>query len=861
MKRIRKIFGVLLALCLVVTQFPMGGRAARADAETKINITSSKLTFAYKKNSQDATYFKYSGAGVTGFHGDGDYEIADAGEYTSDGYTKLGDFESDTDYTMENVVLTINGKYEFLLQETGYTWDNNGVHSLGLGNIYHEPEKILYVSTDGKAILQYDADAELIVCNLAPEKIKNNVTSSKLSFTYEKKSEDASSFKFNSEEVTDFQGNGTYEIENAGEYTSDGYTKLGDFASDADYTLKNVVLTINGKYEFLLQETGYAWNDNGVYSLGLGNIYYQPENISHVSKDGKATLQYDADAKLVVLFAPETTSTPAPETTDTPAPETTSTPAPEGTKINITSSKLTFTYEKKDQDATYFKFNDTEVTGFHGNGDYEIENAGTYTADGYQKLGDFASDTDYTLKNVVLTINGEYEFLLKETGYAWNNNGVYSLDLGNIYYQPENILYVSKDGKVTLHYDADAKRVVCNLAPERTKTTITSSKLAFTYEKTGQDATYFKFSDTDVTGFHGNGSYEIKDAGTYTADGYQKLGDFASDTGYTLKNVVLTINEKYEFLLGDALYCWADSDIYKLDLGNIYYQPEKISYTSRDGAATLKYDGSLISLYVPKDNSGEQNPDGNATPKPEKPNRPYYPVIVPTAEPTIAPTAEPTTTPTAEPTTAPTAKPTTAPTAKPTTAPTAEPITTPTAKPTIAPTTEPSTSPTEAPSEPTAIPAAPTKAPAEKVQKGDKVAVSGQKYVVTNVSKKTVEYVATNNSKKKTVSIPATVKVSINGKKVTYKVTSIKNNAFKGNKKVEKVTVSKNIKTIGKDAFKNCTNLKTIVIKSTSLTKIGKNALKGTAKKLVIKVPAKKVSAYKKLFKNKGNNSIVIKKA
>ena len=839
----------------------MGGRAARADAETKINITSSKLTFAYKKNSQDATYFKYSGAGVTGFHGDGDYEIADAGEYTSDGYTKLGDFESDTDYTMENVVLTINGKYEFLLQETGYTWDNNGVHSLGLGNIYHEPEKILYVSTDGKAILQYDADAELIVCNLAPEKIKTNVTSSKLSFTYEKKSEDASSFKFNSEEVTDFQGNGTYEIENAGEYTSDGYTKLGDFASDADYTLKNVVLTINGKYEFLLQETGYAWNDNGVYSLGLGNIYYQPENISHVSKDGKATLQYDADAKLVVLFAPETTSTPAPETTDTPAPETTSTPAPEGTKINITSSKLTFTYEKKDQDATYFKFNDTEVTGFHGNGDYEIENAGTYTADGYQKLGDFASDTDYTLKNVVLTINGEYEFLLKETGYAWNNNGVYSLDLGNIYYQPENILYVSKDGRVTLHYDADAKRVVCNLAPERTKTTITSSKLAFTYEKTDQDATYFKFSDTDVTGFHGNGGYEIEDAGTYTADGYEKLGDFASDAGYTLKNVVLTINEKYEFLLGDALYCWADSDVYKLDLGNIYYQPEKISYTSRDGAATLKYDGSLISLYVPKDNSGEQNPDGNATPKPEKPNRPYYPVIVPTAEPTIAPTAEPTTTPTAEPTTAPTAKPTTAPTAKPTTAPTAEPITTPTAKPTIAPTTEPSTSPTEAPSEPTAIPAAPTKAPAEKVQKGDKVAVSGQKYVVTNVSKKTVEYVATNNSKKKTVSIPATVKVSINGKKVTYKVTSIKNNAFKGNKKVEKVTVSKNIKTIGKDAFKNCTNLKTIVIKSTSLTKIGKNALKGTAKKLVIKVPAKKVSAYKKLFKNKGNNSIVIKKA
>ena len=112
-----------------------------------------------------------------------------------------------------------------------------------------------------------------------------------------------------------------------------------------------------------------------------------------------------------------------------------------------------------------------------------------------------------------------------------------------------------------------------------------------------------------------------------------------------------------------------------------------------------------------------------------------------------------------------------------------------------------------------------------------------------------------------TVTVPATVKVTVNGKKVSYKVTSISQKAFNNNKKLKKVTVSKNIKTIGKAAFQNCSNLKTIVIKSSNITKVGKNALKGTAKNLVIKVPAKKVSAYKKLFKNKGNSRAVVKKA
>lgn len=71
-----------------------------------------------------------------------------------------------------------------------------------------------------------------------------------------------------------------------------------------------------------------------------------------------------------------------------------------------------------------------------------------------------------------------------------------------------------------------------------------------------------------------------------------------------------------------------------------------------------------------------------------------------------------------------------------------------------------------------------------------------------------------------------------------------------------------NIKIIGKQAFYGCKKLKSITIKTTKLTKksIGKNALKGTNKKIVVKVPKKKVTTYKKYFKNKGNKTVSVKK-
>ncbi|MBQ9983817.1 MAG: leucine-rich repeat domain-containing protein [Lachnospiraceae bacterium] len=95
------------------------------------------------------------------------------------------------------------------------------------------------------------------------------------------------------------------------------------------------------------------------------------------------------------------------------------------------------------------------------------------------------------------------------------------------------------------------------------------------------------------------------------------------------------------------------------------------------------------------------------------------------------------------------------------------------------------------------------------------------------------------------------------------KVTEIKASAFEGCTALKSVTVkSKKLKTIGKKAFKGCKNLKTISLKTTKLTKksVGSNALKGTNKKLTIKVPEKSVKKYKTYFKNKGNKTVNVKK-
>lgn len=186
----------------------------------------------------------------------------------------------------------------------------------------------------------------------------------------------------------------------------------------------------------------------------------------------------------------------------------------------------------------------------------------------------------------------------------------------------------------------------------------------------------------------------------------------------------------------------------------------------------------------------------------------------------------------------------------------------------------------------------------QKLPAVGKTVTSGKNSYKVTKQGTAVAFVKTK-SKSKTITIPATVKIG----NTTYKVTSIAANALKGNKKLTKVTIGKNVTSIGKGAFQNCTaltkitvpdkvtsigdlafsgckkmttvtlgkglkkigketfkgnsKLSSITIKSTALKSVGKDALKGIQSNAKIKVPAKKLSAYKKLLKNKGQGKKV----
>jgi len=129
---------------------------------------------------------------------------------------------------------------------------------------------------------------------------------------------------------------------------------------------------------------------------------------------------------------------------------------------------------------------------------------------------------------------------------------------------------------------------------------------------------------------------------------------------------------------------------------------------------------------------------------------------------------------------------------------------------------------------------------------------NGAKYKVTktgiSAKDRTVMYMGPEKKNRTSLNIPATVKINGNA----YKVTAIAKKACQNNKKLKKVTIGKNIRTIGASAFAGDTKLKSIVVKSSSLKSVGKKALKGVNAKCKIKVPKKKLKAYTKLFKGRG---------
>ena len=137
------------------------------------------------------------------------------------------------------------------------------------------------------------------------------------------------------------------------------------------------------------------------------------------------------------------------------------------------------------------------------------------------------------------------------------------------------------------------------------------------------------------------------------------------------------------------------------------------------------------------------------------------------------------------------------------------------------------------------------------VKKGTTVTSGACKYKFTSTSG--VAFAGIKSTKTTKVVIPKTVKIG--GK--TFKVTSIAKKALYNKSKVKSVTIGENVKTIGASAFQNCKKLSTITIKTTKLKSAGKNTFKGIKATAKIKVPSKKLKAYKKILKNKGQGSKV----
>lgn len=114
------------------------------------------------------------------------------------------------------------------------------------------------------------------------------------------------------------------------------------------------------------------------------------------------------------------------------------------------------------------------------------------------------------------------------------------------------------------------------------------------------------------------------------------------------------------------------------------------------------------------------------------------------------------------------------------------------------------------------------------LQKGDVYSVEDLVYRVTNENSKEVGVFDLAVKGIKQVTIPKNVKIG----GTVYKITSIEKKAF-----YEKSSLSK------------------IIIKTTTLKKVGENAFKGINTNAVIKVPVSKLEKYKKILKKKGQGS------
>lgn len=136
------------------------------------------------------------------------------------------------------------------------------------------------------------------------------------------------------------------------------------------------------------------------------------------------------------------------------------------------------------------------------------------------------------------------------------------------------------------------------------------------------------------------------------------------------------------------------------------------------------------------------------------------------------------------------------------------------------------------------------------VEVDDEFSVGGVFYTVTEIKSGKV-YVGVSgvvNDRATTVFIPKEIKYK--GNEMT--VISIEEDGFSYMERLRKVVIYADIVKIGNDAFKDAVKFDRFVIRTTKLKKAGKNIFKNVSKKMIIEVPKKSLSSYRKLFRNKG---------
>ncbi|MFW5629235.1 MAG: leucine-rich repeat protein [Acetivibrio ethanolgignens] len=142
----------------------------------------------------------------------------------------------------------------------------------------------------------------------------------------------------------------------------------------------------------------------------------------------------------------------------------------------------------------------------------------------------------------------------------------------------------------------------------------------------------------------------------------------------------------------------------------------------------------------------------------------------------------------------------------------------------------------------------------------DKVISKDLEYKISSAEGKKLVLEKKGKQKANKVTIPAVINVN----KADFAVTGLASGAFKGDKELKHIVIGANITVIGKECFKNCTQLKKLTFKGKEIKAIGKNAFQGIKNEVIVELPKNTTGAeqkkIEKILKNAGLKKFKIKK-